>query len=166
MKTFEYPHFSLIAESYGRTLADGGDTILLTPGHTRYTFPVGRLNYDDLPTDPWRPCWGHAVGGCVPELRLSMVELREDIAEGYLDSKHPQVLFKQFKAAFEKTWHAAYEHGWMPQHPLCVGTWVDGEDIVFDVVTLVDDISSAKSLGRERGEKAIYSIENSKEITL
>ena len=166
MKTFEYPHFSLIAESYGRTLADGGDTILLTPGHMMFTYKAGHLNYDDLPTDPWRPCWGHAVGGCVPELRLSMVELREDIAEGYLDSKHPQVLFKQFKAAFEKTWHAAYEHGWMPQHPLCVGTWVDGEDIVFDVVTLVDDISSAKSLGRERGEKAIYSIENSKEITL
>ena len=47
MKTFEYPHFSLIAESYGRTLADGGDTILLTPGHPRYTFKVGTLNYDN-----------------------------------------------------------------------------------------------------------------------
>lgn len=166
MKTFEYPHFTLIAESFGRTLADGGDTILLTPGHPRYTFKAGTLNYDKMPTDPWRPCWGHAVGGCVPEVRLSMVELREDIAEGYLDSKHPQVLFREFKRAFEKTWAAAYEHGWMPQHPLCVGTWVDGEDIVFDVTTLVEDISVAKALGRERGEKAIYSIENSKEITL
>ena len=159
MKTFEYPHFSLIAESYGRTLADGGDTILLTPGHMMFTFKTGTLNYDDLPTDPWRPCWGHAVGGCVPEVRVSMVH--ED-----LTPRHPQNLFKAFKAAFEKTWHAAYEHGWMPQHPLCVGTWVDGEDIVFDVTTLVDDISSAKSLGRERGEKAIYSIENAKEYTL
>lgn len=166
MKTFEYPHFSLIAESYGRTLADGGDTILLTPGHTRFTFKTGTLNYDKMPTDPWRPCWGHAVGGCVPELRLSMVEVRDDIAEGYLDSKHPQVLWKEFKAAFEKTWAAAYEHGWMPQHPLCVGTWVDGEDIVFDVTTLVEDFSEACRLGDERGEKAIYSIENSKEITL
>ncbi len=162
MNTFEYPHFSLIAESYGRTLADGGDTILLTPGHTRFTFKAGKLNYDGLPTDPWRPCWGHAVGGCVPEVRVSMIN---DYGAMTTD-KHPQVLFKEFKAAFEKTWHAAYEHGWMPQHPLCVGTWVDGEDIVFDVTTLVDDISSAKSLGRERGEKAIYSIENSKEITL
>tara|TARA_E500000318_G_scaffold98553_1_gene99952 strand:- start:782 stop:1282 length:501 start_codon:yes stop_codon:yes gene_type:complete len=166
MKTYEYPHFQLIAESFGRTLADGGDTILLTPGHPRYTFKSGTLNYDDLPTDPWRPCWGHAVGGCVPEARLSMVELREDIAEGYLDSKHPQVLFKEFKRLFEQTWHAAYEHGWMPQHPLCVGTWVDGEDIVFDVTTLVEDLSVAKALGRMREEKAIYSIENSKEITL
>ena len=50
MKTFEYPHFSLIAESYGRTLADGGDTILLTPGHPRYTFKTGTLNYDNMPT--------------------------------------------------------------------------------------------------------------------
>jgi len=164
MKTFEYPHFQLIAESYGRTLADGGDTILLTPGHPRYTFKAGTLNYDKMPTDPWRPCWGHAVGGCVPEVRISMTEF--DGKNGRLDSKHPQVLFKEFKAAFEKTWHAAYEHGWMPQHPLCVGTWVDGEDIVFDVTTLVEDVSVAKSLGRERGEKAIYSIENSKEITL
>ena len=164
MKTFEYPHFSLIAESYGRTLADGGDTILLTPGHPRFTFKAGTLNYDKMPTDPWRPCWGHAVGGCVPELRLSMFEYDE--GDGGWRNKHPQVLFKEFKAAFEKTWHAAYEHGWMPQHPLCVGTWVDGEDIVFDVTTLVDDQSEAMRLGKERGEKAIYSIDNGKEITL
>ena len=159
MKTFEYPHFSLIAESYGRTLADGGDTILLTPGHPRYTFKAGTLNYDKMPTDPWRPCWGHAVGGCVSEVRVSMVH--ED-----LTPRHPQNLFKAFKRAFEQTWHAAYEHGWMPDHPLCVGTWVDGEDIVFDVTTLVDDFSEACKLGDVRGEKAIYSIENSKEITL
>ena len=164
MKTFEYPHFMLIAESFGRTLADGGDTILLTPGHTRYTFKAGTLNYDNMPTDPWRPCWGHAVGGCVPEVRLSMVEW--DGVDEVFRNTHPQVLWKEFKRLFEQTWAAAYEHGWMPQHPLCVGTWVDGEDIVFDVTTLVDDISVAKSLGRERGEKAIYSIENSKEITL
>jgi len=159
MKTYEYPHFQLIAESFGRTLADGGDTILLTPGHPRYTFKAGTLNYDKMPTDPWRPCWGHAVGGCVPEVRVPMVH--ED-----LPPRHPQNLFKAFKAAFEQTWHAAYEHGWMPQHPLCVGTWVDGEDIVFDVTTLVDDLSVAKALGRAREEKAIYSIDNSKEITL
>jgi hypothetical protein len=159
MKTYEYPHFQLIAESFGRTLADGGDTILLTPGHPRYTFKSGPLNYDKMPTDPWRPCWGHAVGGCVPEVRVPMVH--ED-----LTPRHPQNLFKAFKRAFEQTWHAAYEHGWMPQHPLCVGTWVDGEDIVFDVTTLVDDLSVAKALGRAREEKAIYSIENAKEYTL
>ena len=163
MKTFEYPHFNLIAESFGRTLADGGDTILLTPGHPRYTFKAGTLNYDKMPTDPWRPCWGHAVGGCVPEVRISMV-WKDD--KGVLHAQHPQVLWSKFKEAFEQTWHAAYEHGWMPDHPLCVGTWVDGEDIVFDVTTLVDDYSEACRLGEERGEKAIYSIENSKEITL
>ena len=164
MKTFEYPHFNLIAESFGRTLADGGDTILLTPGHPRYTFKTGTLNYDKMPTDPWRPCWGHAVGGCVPELRIPMTEWDEGSKEWV--THHPQVLFKAFKAAFEKTWAAAYEHGWLPDHPPCVGTWVDGEDIVFDVTTLVDDFSEACRLGDERGEKAIYSIENSKEITL
>lgn len=164
MKTFEYPHFSLIAESYGRTLADGGDTILLTPGHRAYTFPAGRLNYDGLPTDPWRPCWGHAVGGCVPEVRIPMLEFDE--GDGTWHSVHPQNLFKAFKRAFEQTWHAAYEHGWMTDRPLCVGTWVDGEDIVFDVTTLVDDFSEACRLGDVRGEKAIYSIDNAKEIKL
>jgi hypothetical protein len=163
MKTFEYPHFQLIADSYGRTLADGGDTILLTPGHRTYTFPSGRLNYDGLPTDPWRPVWGHAVGGCVSELRVSMVWTDD---KNRIHSHHPQVVWKKFKAAFEKTWHAAYEHGWMPDNPLCVGTWVEGEDIVFDVTTLVDDYSEACRLGEERGEKAIYSIENAKEHTL
>lgn len=163
MKTFEYPHFSLIAESYGRTLADGGDTILLTPGHMMFTFRSGHLNYDDLPTDPWRPVWGHAVGGCVPEVRISMV-WEDD--KGVLHAQHPQVLWSKFKGAFEQTWHAAYEHESEPNRPLCVGTWVDGEDIVFDVTTLVDDFSSACKLGDVRGEKAIYSIENSKEITL
>jgi len=162
MKTYEYPHFSLIAESYGRTLADGGDTIMLDPGHRVHTFPVGHLNYDGLPTDPWRPCWGHAVGGCVPEVRTSMVWTADN---GVIHSHHPQVVWKKFKAAFEKTWHAAYKYGWSP-NPMAVGTWVDGEDIVFDVVTLVDDYSKACGLGKARGQKAIYSIDNDKEITL
>ncbi len=165
MKTYEYPHFNLIAESFGRTLADGGDTILLTPGHPRYTFKAGTLNYDKMPTDPWRPCWGHAVGGCVPEVRISMLH-PVGVVGPLNHAKHPQVLWKEFKRAFEQTWHAAYEHGWMPDHPLCVGTWVDGEDIVFDVTTLVEDFSEACKLGDVRGEKAIYSIENAKEYTL
>lgn len=163
MKTFEYPHFQLIAESFGRTLADGGDTILLTPGHPRYTFKVGTLNYDNMPTDPWRPCWGHAVGGCVPELRIKMWQSFDG---QNIENKHPQVLFKEFKRAFEQTWAAAYEHGWMPDHPLCVGTWVDGEDIVFDVTTLIDDQSEAIRIGQERGEKAIYDINGSRTINL
>ena len=163
MKTFEYPHFTLIADSFGRTLADGGDTILLTPGHPRYTFKAGTLNYDKMPNDPWRPCCGHAVGGCVPELRIKMWQSFDG---QNIENKHAQHLWKEFKKAFEQTWHAAYEHGWMPDHPLCVGTWVDGEDIVFDVTTLVDDFSEACKLGDARGEKAIYSIENAKEYTL
>ena len=162
MKTFEYPHFQLIADSFGRTLADGGDTILLTPGHPRYTFKTGTLNYDKMPTDPWRPCWGHAVGGCVPELRISMLG-----EVGPLEhAKHPQVLFREFRKAFEQTRAAAYEHGHLPDHPLCVGTWVDGEDIVFDVTTLVDDFSRACAIGAARGEKAIYCIDDAREYKL
>ena len=165
MKAFEYPHFNLIAECYGRTLAHGGDTILMTPGHTRYTYKCGTLNYNKMPTDPWRPCWGYAVGGVVPATIVSMVEVRNDLAEGYLEPKHSQILWKEFKGAFEKTWHAAYEHGWQPHSPLCVGTWVNGEDIVFDVTTLVEDQSVATRLGTERGELCIYDINGGQEIT-
>jgi hypothetical protein len=163
IKAFEYPHFNLIAECYGRTLAHGGDTILMTPGHTRYTYKCGTLNYNKMPTDPWRPCHGYAVGGVVPAITISMIEFNEGSMEWA--TAHPQVLWKKFKRAFEQTWHAAYEHGWKPDHPLCVGTWVNGEDIVFDVVTLVDDQSVATRLGTERGELCIYSIEKGEEIT-
>lgn len=163
MKTYEYPHFQLIAESYGRTLADGGDTILLRPGHPHFTYKAGELSYDGLPTDPWRPCWGYAVGGSVPELRIKMWQSFDAVN---IENKHPQHLWKEFKAAFEKTWQAAYEHARMPGRPLCVGTWVDGEDIVFDVTTLVGDQSVAVRVGKGRDEKAIYDITNGKEITL
>ena len=46
----------------------------------------------------------------------------------------------------------------------CVGTWVDGEDIVFDVSQIVHDESTAMRLAQERNEKAIYDITNGKEI--
>jgi|TARA_Y100000289_G_scaffold8477_1_gene7545 hypothetical protein len=162
MNTIEYPHFMLAAECFGRTLADGGDTILTQPGAKGLTYKAGTLNYNKLPTDPFRPVWGYAVGGLAPEIRICMVEVRNDIAEGYLESKHPQVLFKEFRKAFEETWNRAFRVSTFMK--TCVGTWVDGEDIVFDVSQIVHDESTAMRLARERNEKAIYDITDSKEI--
>lgn len=161
MNTIEYPHFMLAAECYGRTLADGGDTILTQPGVKGLTYKSGTLNYNKLPTDPFRPVWGYAVGGLAPEIRISMVwKDSEDV----LHSHHPQVLFKEFRKAFEKTWSAAFRVSTFMK--TCVGTWVDGEDIVFDVSQILHDESSAMRLAQERNEKAIYDITNGKEITL
>ena len=162
MSAIEYPSDILAAESFGRTLSLGGDTMLTQPGAKGLTYKSGSTNYHNLPTDPWRPVWGYAVGGLAPEIRVSMVEVRNDIAEGYLESKHPQVLFKQFRKAFEETWHHAYRMSTFMK--TCVGTWVDGEDIVFDVSQIFHDESTAMRHAKERNEKAIYDITNGKEI--
>ena len=155
MNTIEYPHFMLAAESFGRTLADGGDTILTQPGAKGLTYKAGTLNYNKLPTDPFRPVWGYAVGGLAPEIRVSMVH--ED-----LTPRHPQNLFKEFRKAFEQTWHEAFRISTFMK--TCVGTWVDGEDIVFDVSQIVQDESTAMRLAQKRNEKAIYDINGGKEI--
>lgn len=161
MNTIEYPHFMLAAECFGRTLADGGDTILTQPGAKGLTYKSGTLNYNKLPTDPFRPVWGYAVGGLAPELRISMLHPVGEVGPAPYP-KHPQVLFKEFRKAFEETWYKAFRMSTFMK--TCVGTWVDGEDIVFDVSHIVHDESTAMRLATERGEKAIYDITNSKEI--
>jgi hypothetical protein len=160
MNTIEYPHFMLAAESFGRTLADGGDTILTQPGAKGHTYKAGTLNYNKLPTDPFRPVWGYAVGGLAPELRISMLEFDAD--DGTWHTVHPQVLFKQFRKAFEQTWGHAFRVSTFMK--TCVGTWVDGEDIVFDVSQIFHDESTAMRRAKKRNEKAIYDITNDKEI--
>lgn len=161
MNAIQYPSDILAAESFGRTLAHGGDTLLTQPGAKGHTYKAGSTNYHKLPTDPWRPVWGYAVGGLAPEIRISMVELRPR-RRGYLDSKHPQVLLKEFRKAFEETWHRAFRMSTFMK--TCVGTWVDGEDIVFDVSQIFHDESTAMRHATERNEKAIYDITNGKEI--
>ena len=161
MSAIEYPSDILAAESFGRTLAHGGDTLLTQPGVKGLTYKAGSTNYHNLPTDPWRPVWGYAVGGLAPELRISMLHPVGEV--GALDhSKHPQVLFKQFRKAFEQTWYKAFRQSTFMK--TCVGTWVDGEDIVFDVSQIFHDESTAMRHAKERNEKAIYDITNGKEI--
>jgi len=155
MSAIEYPSDILAAECFGRTLAHGGDTLLTQPGAKGHTYKSGSTNYHNLPTDPWRPVWGYAVGGLAPEVRISMVH--ED-----LTPRHPQNLFKAFRKAFEQTWHEAFRMSTFMK--TCVGTWVDGEDIVFDVSQIFQDESTAMRHAKERNEKAIYDITNGKEI--
>jgi len=151
----------LAAESFGRTLADGGDSILTQPGAKGITYKSGTLNYNQLPTDPFRPVWGYAVGGLAPEVRISMVHPAGVV--GPLEyAKHPQVLFKEFRKAFEQTWNSAFRVSTFMK--TCVGTWVDGEDIVFDVSQIMQDESTAMRIAQDRNEKAIYDITNGKEI--
>lgn len=161
MDAIQYPSDILAAESFGRTLAHGGDTMLTQPGAKGHTYKAGSTNYHKLPTDPWRPVWGYAVGGLAPEIRISMLHPVGEVGPAPY-AKHPQGLFKEFRKAFEQTWYKAYRMSTFMK--TCVGTWVDGEDIVFDVSHIVPDESTAMRLATERGEKAIYDITNGKEI--
>tara|TARA_R100001509_G_scaffold160096_1_gene127427 strand:- start:35 stop:541 length:507 start_codon:yes stop_codon:yes gene_type:complete len=160
MNAIEYPSDILAAESFGRTLAHGGDTLLTQPGAKGLTYKSGSTNYHNLPTDPWRPVWGYAVGGLAPEIRIPMIEW--DVSSEQWETAHPQVLFKDFRKAFEQTWYKAFRMSTFMK--TCVGTWVDGEDIVFDVSQIFHDESTAMRHAKERNEKAIYDITNGKEI--
>lgn len=159
MSAIQYPSDILAAESFGRTLSLGGDTILTQPGAKGLTYKSGSTNYHNLPTDPWRPVWGYAVGGLAPEIRVKMWK---SYGDNPMESKHPQVLLKEFRRAFEETWHHAYRMSTFMK--TCVGTWVHGEDIVFDVSQIFHDESTAMRHAKERNEQAIYDITNGKEI--
>ena len=138
----------------------GGDTILTQPGAKGHTYKSGSTNYHNLPTDPWRPVWGYAVGGLAPEILVLMIEFDESSMEWA--TTHPQVLLKEFRKAFEQTCQHAFRMSTFMK--TCVGTWVDGEDIVFDVSQIFHDESTAMRHAKERNEKAIYDITNGKEI--
>jgi hypothetical protein len=49
-----------------------------------------------------------------------------------------------------------------------MGTWVEyresGEYIVFDLCNVLDDEQEAIALAKKRGERAIYDLENEREI--
>ena len=45
-----------------------------------------------------------------------------------------------------------------------IGTWVEDNKIVFDLCNILDDEADALALAKKRGERAIYDLENQKEI--
>ena len=91
------------------------------------------------------PKYGFVVGGIVPEKSCDM-DNREDVKNLY-NRLHSQ-------AGLELERELA----------VVIGTWVEDGRIVFDLCNVLDDEQEALALAKKRGERAIYDLENQKEI--
>ena len=115
--------------TYGKTLMDGGCSLVTSDGETFL-----------------QPTYGFIVGGIVPEDRVSVND-----AESFGKKLDEFVVL------------ARHEMRTGASNAI-VGTWVDNGEIVFDLCNSIDDEDEALALAKVRGEKAIYDIENQKEI--
>ena len=91
------------------------------------------------------PKYGFVVGGIVPEKSCDM-DNREDFKSQY------NILHSQAELAMER------------ELAVVIGTWVEDGRIVFDLCSVLDDEQEALALAKKRGERAIYDLENQKEI--
>jgi len=91
------------------------------------------------------PKYGFVVGGIVPEKSCDM-DNREDFKSQY------NILHSQAELAMER------------ELAVVIGTWVEDGRIVFDLCSVLDDEQEALALAKKRGERAIYDLENKKEI--
>lgn len=91
------------------------------------------------------PKYGYVVGGIVPEKSCKM-----DNESAF---KHTyNRFFYQAELALER------------ESAVVIGTWVEDGQIVFDLCNVLDDMKDALELAAKRGERAIYDIENQREI--
>jgi len=91
------------------------------------------------------PKYGYVVGGIVPEKSC------ED---------DNQLAFTQMYNRFFYQAELALER----ESAVVIGTWVEDGKIVFDLCNVIDDEQEALALAKKRGERAIYDLENQKEI--
>jgi len=91
------------------------------------------------------PKHGYVVGGIVPEKSCDM-----DNESAF---KHTyNRFFYQAELALER------------ESAVVIGTWVEDGKIVFDLCNVLDDMKDALELAAKRGERAIYDLENEREI--
>jgi hypothetical protein len=91
------------------------------------------------------PKYGYVVGGIVPEKSCKM-----DNESAF---KHTyNRFFYQAELALER------------ESAVVIGTWVEDGQIVFDLCNILDDEADALALAAKRGERAIYDLENQREI--
>jgi len=91
------------------------------------------------------PKCGYVVGGIVPEESCKM------------DNE------SAFKHTYNRLFHQA-ELALERDSAVVIGTWVEDGKIVFDLCNVLDDEQEALALAKKRGERAIYDLENQKEI--
>jgi len=91
------------------------------------------------------PKYGYVVGGIVPEESCKM------------DNE------SAFKHTYNRLFHQA-ELALERDSAVVIGTWVEDGKIVFDLCNVLDDEQEALALAKKRGERAIYDLENQREI--
>ena len=91
------------------------------------------------------PKYGFVVGGIVPEKSCDM-----DNREGFKNLYNR--LHLQAGVELER------------ELAVVIGTWLEVSRIVFDLCSVLDDEQEALALAKKRGERAIYDLENQKEI--
>ena len=93
------------------------------------------------------PKYGYVVGGIVPEKSCDM-----DNESAF---KHTyNRFFYQAELALER------------ESAVVIGTWVEDGKIVFDLCNVIDDMKDALELAAKRGERAIFDLEEQREISV
>ena len=127
--------FEVMCLVYGRTLLKGGCSLTMWMNGSHLEYAM--------------PTRGYVVGGVVNETFV-----KSDNAQAF---KH---VFLQSNRDAEDMVRDGKD--------VVLGTWVehreDGEYIVFDLCDLLDDEDEAIELAKKRGERAIYDLENEREI--
>lgn len=95
------------------------------------------------------PKYGYTVGGIVPE-KFCKVDNESNFK--YIYTR----LFDEAKEEMKR------------ELTVIMGTWVEhresGDYIVFDLCNIIDDEQEALALAKKRGERAIFDLENKREI--
>ena len=91
------------------------------------------------------PKYGYVVGGIVPEKSIDMDN----------------------EAHFKHTYNRFYYQAGLAlerESAVVIGTWTEDGKIVFDLCNVLDDEQEALALAKKRGERAIFDLEEQREI--
>lgn len=91
------------------------------------------------------PKYGYVVGGIVPEKSCDMDN---------------ESAFKHIYNRFYYQAGLALER----ESAVVIGTWFERDKIVFDLCNVLDDMKDALELAAKRGERAIFDLEEQREI--
>jgi hypothetical protein len=121
--------------AYGSTMLTGGSSIGIMDNGECYL-----------------PKYGYVVGGIVPE-KSCKAGNEANFKEVY------NRLFLEATKELERGLHVCYR-----ELAVVMGTWVEDNKIVFDLCNTLDDEADALALAKKRWERAIYDLENQREI--
>lgn len=130
-----YPYWTFAADAFGRTLFNKMDCYVVTPTNIKQ----GDMNAY-RPTQGWGvECW---------HLRMSVSMVWEE-DNGRRHDRHPEVMMSKFRLCFDEAWHNAARMEATTDTPMCVHTWIEGEEINFGVFRVYTDRHYAEVAQKE-----------------